>query len=204
MSATTRPPDVEGRIVHAAIALFSRQGYHGTTTREIARLAGVSEVTVFRYFDHKDQIFWAALKSSFSAVKARVNAVTNEPLFGSPEVVLPEVIGLFVDISTFSPELVRLIAVAFMELRGQAESVCREHLSPVFSSICAYLTKNMQDGRIRNLNPAIATVAIALTVMAQPEISKVVDDRSFAGLGRREAASLYSEFWLHALTESVQ
>lgn len=201
MSATARTSDVEGRIIHAAIALFSRQGYHGTTTREIARLAGVSEVTIFRYFDHKDQIFWSALRSSFSTVKSRVDSLTEASLLGVPEVVVPELVELFVDISTFSPELVRLIVVAFIELRGKAESVCREHLSPVFSSICSYFSKNMEDGRIRNLNPAIVTAAIALTVMARPEISKFVDDGGFAMLGGREAAVLYSEFWLQALVQ---
>ncbi len=38
------------KIVHAAAQLFARQGYHGTSTREIARIAEVSENTLFRHF----------------------------------------------------------------------------------------------------------------------------------------------------------
>ena len=38
------------RIVEAAVQLFSRQGFAASSTHEIARLAGVSEVTVFRHF----------------------------------------------------------------------------------------------------------------------------------------------------------
>ena len=56
-----RKSDVPSRIVRAAnIALFSRQGYHRTSTRDIARLADVSEVTLYRYFEHKEDVFWAA------------------------------------------------------------------------------------------------------------------------------------------------
>ena len=50
----------EVRIVEAAVQLFSRQGYKGTSTREIASLAGVNEATVFRYFARKTDLFWAA------------------------------------------------------------------------------------------------------------------------------------------------
>ena len=57
------------KIVDAAAQLFARQGYHGTSTREIARLAEVSENTLFRHFDHKEDIFWSALRSHTAALK---------------------------------------------------------------------------------------------------------------------------------------
>ena len=49
------------KILQAAGKLFARQGYHGTTTREIARLADVSENTLFRHFDNKEELFWSSL-----------------------------------------------------------------------------------------------------------------------------------------------
>ena len=45
------------RIVEAAVQLFSRQGFAAGSTHEIARLAGVSEVTVFRHFPRKRDLF---------------------------------------------------------------------------------------------------------------------------------------------------
>ena len=51
------------RIVEAAVQLFSRQGFAASSTHEIARLAGVSEVTVFRHFPRKRDLFWAATES---------------------------------------------------------------------------------------------------------------------------------------------
>lgn len=199
MALTPRASEIQGRIVHAAIALFSRQGYHGTSTREIARLADVSEVTVFRYFEHKDEIFWSALQSSFSAIKPRLDSLDRTSHRGTPEIVLPEIISLLVDIATFSPELVRLIAVAFLELRGRAEDVCREHLTPLFAAISGYLTANIETGKVRNLNPAIVTAAIALTVIVQPELSKLVEGSHLSRLGGREAIDEYSTFWLNVL-----
>ena len=199
MSLTPRASAVQGRIVQAAVALFSRQGYHGTSTREIARLADVSEVTVFRYFEHKDDIFWSALQSSFSAIKPRLESLNRTSMREAPEVVLPEIIRLLLDIATFSPELVRLIAIAFLELRGRAEDVCREHLTPLFAVISEYLTSNIESGRVRNLNPAIVTAAITLAVIVQPELSKLIEGSWLSQLGGREVINEYSAFWLNVL-----
>lgn len=44
------------RILQAAQQLFARQGYDATTTRDLARAAGVAEGTLFRHFDHKKSI----------------------------------------------------------------------------------------------------------------------------------------------------
>ncbi|HVZ84587.1 MAG TPA: TetR/AcrR family transcriptional regulator [Terracidiphilus sp.] len=197
--ATLRASEAKDKIVRAAVALFARQGFHGTSTREIARLADVSEVTVFRYFNHKDDIFWFALQESFDAIKSRLNSLDRSSRRGTPEVMLPELIGMLVDIATYSPELVRLIAVAVLEMRGRAEEVCRANLTPLFDAISGYLSRNIESGKMRNLNPAILTAAIALTVVAQPELSRLIEGGSLMPLGGREAIHAYSSFWLDVL-----
>ncbi len=44
------------RILTAATRAFARDGVSGTTTREIARLAKVNEVTLFRCFKNKNEL----------------------------------------------------------------------------------------------------------------------------------------------------
>lgn len=51
-------------ITDAALELFSRQGFHGTTIEQIAGLAGVSVPTVFNYFGSKQQILLDILRGS--------------------------------------------------------------------------------------------------------------------------------------------
>lgn len=53
MSAKADTAGTADRIVSAASELFAERGYTATTTREIARRAGVNEVTVFRRFENK-------------------------------------------------------------------------------------------------------------------------------------------------------
>jgi AcrR family transcriptional regulator len=45
------------RIIDAARTLFSERGYQATTTKELAEAAGVAEITLFRHFPTKAQLF---------------------------------------------------------------------------------------------------------------------------------------------------
>lgn len=185
--------------MHAATQLFARQGYHGTSAREIARLADISENTLFRYFEHKEDLFWAALRSQLSALELRRDLLSDLADAANPEIVLPQILALLVDTSILSPVLLRLIAIAFIELPWRAQAVCYEYLSPIFSAINCYLASNIARGKCRNVNPSLLTAALASMVMVHPEFSKL-----FAGVpppysDSREAIRVYTKFWLDML-----
>src|SRR5438128_12278730 len=46
-------------IVHAVRRTFAEKGFHGTTTRELADAAGVSEALLFKHFPNKEALFSA-------------------------------------------------------------------------------------------------------------------------------------------------
>ena len=48
--------EIRERIVRAALSLFQTKGFDATTTKAIARKAGIAEGTVFNYFKSKDDI----------------------------------------------------------------------------------------------------------------------------------------------------
>ena len=48
--------ETSDRILDAATRVFARDGVFGATTREIARVARVNEVTLFRYFKNKNEL----------------------------------------------------------------------------------------------------------------------------------------------------
>jgi AcrR family transcriptional regulator len=60
------------RILAAAELVFSRDGFQGATTREIAREAGVSEVTLFRHFHSREQLLRATLEYGCEAFDALI------------------------------------------------------------------------------------------------------------------------------------
>src|SRR5260370_32524560 len=63
MSATPRLPasDRRRQLLETALDLFSRKGFEGTTTNEIAAAAGVTEAIIFRHFPNKQALYTAVI-----------------------------------------------------------------------------------------------------------------------------------------------
>lgn len=186
------------RIVQAAGKLFARQGYHGTTTREIAHLAEVSENTLFRQFEHKENLFWLALRSYAAEVRFRRDLIEALAQSESPEVVLPKIVELLTDTVNYRPEFLRLIAVAFLELGPKAEAFSREHFSPPLSAISHYLEVNIAAGKLRALDPRMLTAALVTTGLMHPGILRLIDG-SASRINSQEAGRAYAGFWLELL-----
>jgi TetR/AcrR family transcriptional regulator len=53
--------DRRRQLIEVAIDLFSKKGFGGTTTREIAAAAGVTEAIIFRHFATKQDLYTAIL-----------------------------------------------------------------------------------------------------------------------------------------------
>ncbi len=95
MANKDRKERTKERILLTALQLFSEKGYLGTTTKEISAKAGVAEVTLFRYFVTKEQLFEEVLKRFSFLQKIKE--------------ILPQVEGLPPEEALF------LIAQAFLE-----------------------------------------------------------------------------------------
>lgn len=66
-------------IIEATLDLFAREGRAGTTTRAIARAAGVSEALVFKHFPTKDDLYRAILEMKIAESERglRIDATTE-------------------------------------------------------------------------------------------------------------------------------
>jgi AcrR family transcriptional regulator len=188
------------KIIAAAAQLFARKGYHGTSTREIARLAEVSENTLFRHFDHKEDIFWSALRSRSAALQPRWDLLDEIRAGGTPDVVLPQILEVLTDTANYRPEVLRLIAVAFLELQGEAESLCRDVLSPLFSKISRYLAASIEKGEVVEVDPTMLAVSLMATALLHPQFSKLSNANSPFQLEERNVIHAYSKFWLNVLS----
>ena len=54
-------PKGKKKIMQAAVELISTKGYNGTSTLQIAEHAGLSQATLFKYFQTKDELLTAIL-----------------------------------------------------------------------------------------------------------------------------------------------
>jgi AcrR family transcriptional regulator len=122
-------PASQRRILAAAVEAFAKTGYAGTATNVIARLAGVAEGTIFRYYPTKKDLLIAAvgpllvrtmsaearvrvaglLAADYPSVDAFVRAVAADRLAFARE--NPALVRLVVQEISFHPELRRQFQV---------------------------------------------------------------------------------------------
>jgi len=62
-----RVSEIKRQIVEAAAELFAEKGFHRTTTKDIANAAGVSEGTIYNYFNNKDDLLLGIMDHLYEA-----------------------------------------------------------------------------------------------------------------------------------------
>jgi AcrR family transcriptional regulator len=195
-----RGGNTEERIVEAALRLFAQQGFSGTSTREIARLANVNETSLFRYFPRKQDLFWAAVQSRLDRLHLSKELQAGLAQQGTPEVVIPLIVEFLVQTAVFEPELIRLFYVSLLELSPAAERVCRLQLAPIFQVITDYVGRCVAEGILRpGVDPALTTISLATSILSHQSASRLLMDSSTPYNNTAEAISAYSAFWLSAL-----
>jgi len=116
MAAMTRrtPQEVRELLLGAARSTFAARGYAGSSTREIADAAGVSEALLFRHFGTKANLFELAVLDPFHAFMEGYVEGRPDPPGGSPppEVPTRDYIETLYDILTANHELVMALLAA--------------------------------------------------------------------------------------------
>jgi AcrR family transcriptional regulator len=187
------------RIVEAAVQLFSRQGFAASSTHEIARLAGVSEVTVFRHFPRKRDLFWAATESRLRRLRISKELRGRLENDENPRTAIPGIIALLVETVQHQPEMLRLLYLSLFELENGAERILRKHLVPLFEPVREYLARCVCKGLIRDLEPGVATLGLAASVAAHQGLQQVLTMDNMPYANTDDAIAAYSAFWMKAL-----
>ena len=83
------PTDVERttgrrRVLDAAAELFVRQGYAGTTLRQIAAAAGIKAGSVYHHFASKEELFVAVLHDGIAVMVYAFDATVADSLATDP------------------------------------------------------------------------------------------------------------------------
>src|ERR1700689_584247 len=65
------------RILAAVRKIFAHKGLEGTTTRELAKEAGVSEALLYKHYPSKDALFQAMLSSCDSEFMGEIKKITS-------------------------------------------------------------------------------------------------------------------------------
>ncbi len=106
--STPRNPTRQ-RLIDAALALLTQQGITETTTKQIAELAEVNEVTLFRQFGNKQGLVLAVLEESEMFTRLALMLGQNIDRACSPDHIVRTYAQSFLQLLDTAPELLRSI-----------------------------------------------------------------------------------------------
>ncbi|PSN18220.1 TetR family transcriptional regulator [filamentous cyanobacterium CCP5] len=139
MSSATRQ-----RLIEAALELFLTQGISSTTTRQIANLAGVNEVTLFRQFGNKHGLLLSVLEEAdpFTNLESAFQAAL------SPADDLPQSLKIYADTQLRRleerPDLVRSLIGEADQYPPEARQALGKRLSEATRYAAQYFEGVMQ------------------------------------------------------------
>ncbi len=67
--ANAKMPAGKKKVLTTALKLFANNGFHATTTAKIAKQAGVSEGTIYKYFSSKDDLLAKLIQPILTEIK---------------------------------------------------------------------------------------------------------------------------------------
>ena len=151
---TAKRPPTRQRLIDAALELFSSQGVTETTTRQIAELAGVNEVTLFRQFGNKHGLLLAVIKETAVFTSLAKSLVQQAPPNGSLEQALRDYADSRLEALEAIPEFVR----SFVGEAGQYPAENRQAIGREFTQanrfVAQYLETAIHRGQLHTLLPA--------------------------------------------------
>jgi len=164
-SAPARLPAGERReqLLETALDLFSRKGFKGTTTKEIAAAAGVTEAIVFRHFPSKQALYQAVLDRSHESAemqewlaKSRACMDRNDDAGLLRAIALKILQGYRRD-----PRLQRVLLLAALEGHEHGLAHHRQISIPLYELLCQYIARRQSEGKLAEYDSGMILVAIA-------------------------------------------
>ena len=194
------------QILKTAVNLFSQRGFKGTTTKEIAKAAGVSEAIIFRHFATKDELYGAILDSkSCNDGLHRFPWESNELL--QDAIKQKDDFGVFYNLALHAMNnhqkdegFMRLLFYSALEEHALAERFFGEFISQVYGFIGEYVTERQRDGVMREMNPRVVVRAF-LGMLIHHSLNNILWDkqRRLLDISNEEAAKNFAEIVLRGV-----
>jgi len=182
------------RVLKAATALFAAKGFHETSTREVARKARVNEITIFRHFKNKQELYLQVLNSKLgmmvpeSLIPMLRSSSDSEEIFLS----LAEHLQKLLD-----PVFLRLVFYAALEKPELLKKSYTPRLTSFHEILGEYMQERVERGVLRNVDPSLMGRALVGIFAYQQILSQLLglDDSSHSKL--LNASKSYVDIWLH-------
>jgi AcrR family transcriptional regulator len=145
-----------GEIIRAAMEVFARSGFSGSTTRKIAENAGISEAMIYSHFRNKEDLYTAIIDEKLQE---------SEPLYYPLEAmrnrddrrVFATIVSNYVRRHCQDTTFMRLLLFGALEGYELAGMFAAGPVRKFFEFLAEYIRARIADGAFKPVNPEIAS-----------------------------------------------
>lgn len=195
------------QILRVAIKIFSQSGFSGTTTKEIARAAGVSEAIIFRHFATKKDLYSAII--NFKACENGEKMLPwEEDCLERDAIEAKDDFQVFYNMAlgalTHQQEdvdFMRLLFHSALDEHELSQMFFERFLTPLYEFLGSYIRRRQADGVMRaDIEPKIIVRAF-LGMIIHHSLNNILWDKSrrLLNISNEEAAKTFSEILLNGV-----
>lgn len=198
MTDTSLP--TRDKLLTSGLKLFSSKGYLATTTREVARKAGVAEITLFRHFPTKEKLLEEVI-ASFSVIPA-LTEIQPELRKRSCEDALTLMAEFLLESMVKRKEWIVLMQ---SEVRRNPEKlllVYHSFMDRLYTIIADYFRDQQQAGCMRCFDPELAARAFYGLIYSFFNAEEVLLRKEYRATDRKSAIHGFISIFSNGLAMS--
>jgi AcrR family transcriptional regulator len=183
------------QIIEAATRFFAEKGFRRATTREVAREAGVSEGTIYNYFEDKDALLMAIL-DSLNETERRAEDFEEGMATDFPQF-LKEYLRRRMSLIWENREVFRVVLSEMLVDAGLRETYLRRVVEPTMKIGEENLRARVERGEVWETDAPLAVRAVAGAVLGVLVLGLLGDEE----IGSRwdEVSDVLAGLLLHGL-----
>jgi TetR/AcrR family transcriptional regulator len=192
--------DRRHQLIRVAIALFSKKGFSGTTTKEIARIAGVTEAIIFRHFPTKDDLYAAILDEKAKKLEFDewLKEMRDHAERRDDEALFRALMKKLVDFHRKDPDFMRLMLFSALENHTLAQKFHDRRGDSLHKFLRGYLLARQREGAFENLN-INATICACFAMPMHYSMVRQLFHFKHLEVSDKEAISTFTQLLLSGL-----
>ena len=147
--------DRQRQLLEAALSVFSRKGFKGATTKEIAAAAGVTEAIIFQHFPSKEALYSAVLELHLDTGDQQkwVEEIADCMERKDDEGLFRSFIQHILQSYRSNAAIQRVVLYAALEGHEQGLIRLQQQFSPVFERLLEYVARRQREGALIECDP---------------------------------------------------
>lgn len=188
------------QIIRVATRLFARQGFQGTTTKEIAHRAGVTEALIFRHFASKEDLYWAVIQSKIKGVSSpRERLKQNLAASGTDAEVLAGVASEILERRAKDQTLSRLLLYSALENHRLSHRFFRTYATGHYELLAEHIRRRIAEGGFRPVDPLLAARGFLGMIIYHSWVQELFGGKRYQKFSVQQVSSTLVDIWLRGM-----